>query len=67
MKKYYLEGLTEETQRPLFEAAKKLGICKIYSSYGHGSRAKLRTNGILSYFRKEPISEPELQLLAEQL
>lgn len=67
MKKYYLEGLTEENQKPLFDAAKKLGICKIYSSYGNGNRGKLRTNGLLSYFRKEPISQPEFQSLEDEL
>jgi hypothetical protein len=57
MKKYYIEGITEENQRKLFDAAKKIGICKIYTSYGSGARAKLKPTGLLSFIREDPIPE----------
>jgi hypothetical protein len=44
--------------RKLFDIARKIGICKIYTSYtSSGSNAKLKPNGVLSFVRKEPISE----------
>lgn len=33
MKKYLIEGVTEEKQRDIFDAAKKLGACKLYTNY----------------------------------
>jgi hypothetical protein len=53
MKKFYLEGITEENQRKLFEESRKLGFCKLYTSYFSGSRGKLKPNGVLSFIRKE--------------
>ena len=67
MKKYYLEGITEENQRKLFEAARKIGICKLYTSYGAGTRAKLKSTGLLSFIRKEDISKADFDSLTEQL
>jgi len=67
MKKYYLEGITEENQRSLFQIAKKVGICKLYTSYGAGTRGKLKSTGLLSYIRKEDISEADFKLLSEEL
>jgi len=67
MKKYYLEGVTEENQRSLFQIAKKVGICKLYTSYGAGTRGKLKPTGLLSYIRKEDISEVDFKLLSEEL
>jgi hypothetical protein len=67
MKKYYLEGITEENQRNLFEIARKIGICKLYTSYGIGTRGKLKSTGLLSYIRKDEISEADFKLLTEEL
>lgn len=67
MKKYYLEGITEENQRKLFEAARKIGIFKLYTSYGAGTRAKLKSTGLLSFIRKEDISKADFDSLTEQL
>jgi len=53
MKKFYLEGITEENQRKLFEESRKLGFCKLYTSYSSGPRGKLKPNGVLSFIRKE--------------
>jgi hypothetical protein len=52
MKKYFLEGITEENQRKLFDEARKIAICKIYTSYGSGAKAKLKSTGTLSFNRK---------------
>lgn len=44
--------------RKLFDIARKVGICKIYTSYtSTGSAAKLKPNGVLSFVRKDPITE----------
>jgi hypothetical protein len=44
--------------RKLFDIARKVGICKIYTSYtSTGSSAKLKPNGVLSFVRKDPITE----------
>jgi len=67
MKKYYLEGITEENQRKLFEAANYVGLCKIYTNYGGGSRGKLKSTGLLSFIRKEPIKESDYNTLTEAL
>lgn len=57
MKKYFIEGLTEENQRAIFEAARKIGICKLYTNY-HGANAKkLKPKGVLSFIRKEELIE----------
>lgn len=69
MKKYYLEGITEENQRKLFEIASQISICKIYTSYGNasGARSKLKSTGLLSFIRKEPISEQDYKKLSDKL
>lgn len=67
MKKYYLEGITEENQRSLFEIARKIGICKLYTSYGAGSRGKLKSTGLLSFIRKDDINEVDFKFLTEEL
>ena len=38
-----------------FDLPEGFGVCKIYTSYGAGSRAKLKPTGLLSFIRKEPI------------
>jgi hypothetical protein len=44
--------------RKMFETARKIGICKIYTSYAStGSSAKLKPTGVLSFVRKDPISD----------
>lgn len=67
MKKYYLEGITEENQRKLFEIANEISICKIYTSYGSGTRAKLKSTGLLSFIRKDPIPEEQFKGLEGKL
>ena len=52
MKKYYIEGITEEAQRPIFLATKKIGVCKIYTNYGPGAQGRIRPTGIISFLRK---------------
>ena len=67
MKKYYLEGLTEDNQRKLFETAKKVSPCKLYTSYASGARAKLKPTGLLSFIRKDPIPKNEYEKLTKDL
>lgn len=67
MKKYYLEGITEENQRDLFLKCRKLGFCKLYTNYSSGPRGKLKPNGVLSFIRKENIPEADFKALAEDL
>lgn len=68
MKKYFLEGITEENQRKLFEISKKIvGPCKLYTNYGSGPRAKLKSTGLLSFIRKDPIPEGDFQRLTKEL
>jgi len=67
MKKFYLEGITEENQRKLFEECRKLGFCKLYTSYTTGPRGKLKPNGVLSFIRKDAIIENDFKNLSEKL
>lgn len=67
MKKYYLEGITEENQRKLFEACRRIGICKIYTNYGAGARGKLKSTAVLSFIRNQNIPENEFKALTESL
>lgn len=67
MKKYYLEGITEENQRKLFDACRKIGICKIYTNYGAGPRGKLKPTAVLSFIRNQSIPENEFRILTESL
>lgn len=67
MKKYFIEGITEENQRKLFEISRKIGPSKLYTNYASGARAKLKPNGLLSFIRKDPIPETDFQRLAKEL
>lgn len=67
MKKYYLEGITEENQRKLFQACRTIGFCKLYTNYSAGPRGKLKPNGVLSFIRKENIPEGDYKVLTEKL
>lgn len=67
MKKFYLEGLTEENQRKLFEECLKFGMCKIYTKYFAGNRGKLKPTGILSFIRKNDITPDEFKTLSTNL
>ena len=68
MKKYYFEGLTEENMRRMFEIARTVGVVKIYTSYTSvTSSGKLKPNGILSFIRKNDISEAEFASLQQNL
>lgn len=67
MKKYYLEGITEENQRKLFEECRKIGFCKLYTNYSSAPRGKLKPNGVLSFIRKENIPEADFKTLSENL
>lgn len=51
MQKYFLEGITDENQRKIFEAAKKIGICKLYTNYTLPTRGKIKSTGVLSFIR----------------
>ena len=58
MKKYFIEGLTEDNQRAIFDAARKIGICKLYTNYqGATAFRKLKPKGVLSFIRKEELTE----------
>lgn len=68
MKKYYFEGLTEDNMRRMFEIARKVGVVKVYTSYTSvTSTGKLKPNGILSFIRKDDISEGEFAGLLSEL
>lgn len=68
MKKYFIEGLTEENQRAVFEAARKIGICKLYTNYqGATALRKLKPKGVLSFMRKEELTEQEFKQLEQDL
>lgn len=68
MKKYYFEGLTEENMRRMFEIAREVGVVKVYTSYTSvTSTGKLKPNGILSFIRKNDISEAEFNALQKNL
>lgn len=58
MKKYYFEGVNEDNMRKMFDIARKVGVCKIYTSYtSQISSGKLKPSGVLSFVRKDPITE----------
>lgn len=64
MKKYYFEGLEEQNLRQMFEIARKVGVVKVYTSYTMATSAgKLKPNGIISFIRKDDITEKELDTL----
>lgn len=67
MKKYFIEGITEENQRKLFEISRKIGPSKLYTNYGSGARAKLKPTGLLSFIRRDPIPEADFQRLTNEL
>ena len=52
----------------MFELARTIGFVNIYASYTSAiSTGKLKPNGILSFIRKEDISEQEFAELSEKL
>ena len=68
MKKYYLEGITEENQRKLFENALNIiGPCKLYTSYGATSKSKLKPTGLLSFIRERAIKAADFDKLKAAL
>lgn len=58
MKKYFIEGVTEENQRKVFEAASKIGPLKLYTHYNSFSNnaRKLKPKGIISFIRRDDIA-----------
>lgn len=67
MKKFYFEGANEENIRRMFDMARKIGICKIYTSYTSAlASGKIKSTGLLSFVRKD-ISENELNELKKEL
>lgn len=53
MKKYYFEGANEDNIRKMFEIARKIAICKIYTSYTSAlASGKLKSTGLISFMRK---------------
>jgi hypothetical protein len=68
MKKYFIEGLTEENQRAIFDAARKIGICKLYTNYqGATALRKLKPKGVLSFIRKDELTPEEFKQLQQDL
>lgn len=68
MKKYFIEGLTEENQRGVFDAARKIGICKLYTNYqGATALRKLKPKGVLSFIRKDELTEEQFKSLEQDL
>ena len=54
--------------RRMFEIARKVGVVKVYTSYTSvTSTGKLKPNGILSFIRKNDISEAEFAGLQSEL
>lgn len=52
----------------MFDIARKVGICKVYTSYTNASSsAKLKPTGVLSFVRKDPITEAEFNTLKQEL
>jgi hypothetical protein len=52
----------------MFEITKKIGASKIYTSYtSHTSASKLRPTGVISFIRKEPISDDVFTSLKQEL
>lgn len=52
----------------MFEIARKVGVVKVYTSYTSvTSTGKLKPNGILSFIRKNDISEAEFAGLQSEL
>jgi hypothetical protein len=67
MKKFYFEGVNEDNIRRMFELARKIGICKIYTNYTSAlASGKIKNSGLLSFVRKD-ISENELNELKKDL
>lgn len=55
MKKFYFEGVTDKTLRPMFDIARKIGLCKIYTAYPPGKNT-VKPNGLISFIRQKEIS-----------
>jgi len=67
MKKYYVQGITEDNQRKLFEECRKIGVLKLYTSYTQGKRPTIKPNGILSFVRCQNLSEGTFEKLSKNL
>ena len=68
MKKYFIEGLTEDNQRTIFDAARRIGICKLYTNYlGASALRKLKPKGVLSFIRKDELTAEEFKQLQQDL
>jgi len=61
VKKYFLEGLTDDSQRKLFDAARKVGICKLSTSYSLPNKGPIKPKGLLSFVRSHELSETEFK------
>jgi hypothetical protein len=54
--------------RAIFEAGRKIGICKINSKYiGGHNRGALKPKASISFIKKEPLSPQQLQNFEESL
>ena len=60
-------GINDDNQRALFDAAKQIGVCKLYTSYANTTRGSVKPNGVLSFIRREELSEQEFNGLKERL
>lgn len=68
MKKYYIEGISEDNIRRIFEIARNYAVVKLYTSYTHSlSTGKLKPNGLLSFVRKESLTKDEFETLKKDL
>ena len=52
----------------MFEICRKVAICKLYTSYTSPlASGKLKSTGLISFIRKEPLEPQQLNRLKEQL
>jgi hypothetical protein len=52
----------------MFDMAHKIATCKIYTSYTSStSTSKLKPTGVLSFIRKDPISDDVVNSLKQEL
>lgn len=66
MKKYYFEGLSDDTLRKMFDMVRKVGICKIYTSYPPG-KSNVKPTGVISFIRQKQLSQDEFNSLKDEL
>ena len=64
-KRFYLAGITENNQRELFDAALKIGICKIDTKCDNFR--SLCSNALMTFAREDDITEEEYAFLNQQL